>query len=62
MIRNAIIVTAVADLHSKILDAPPRPNLHFYAVFGKIWPNNRLEPPLPLPLEKSWIHCWIVKR
>ena len=37
----------VAYLHSKILDARPQSNfLHFLAVFGKIWPNNSLAPPL----------------
>ena len=39
---------AVADLHSKILDArpPSRSNfLHFHTVYGEIWPNNRLAPP-----------------
>ena len=39
----------VADLHSKILDAvPPPPSnfLHFHAVFGEIWPNNRFPPIL----------------
>ena len=34
--------SAVVDLHSKILDAPPSNFLHFHAVFGKIWPNNML--------------------
>ena len=29
--------------------APPGPKfLHFHAVFGKNWPNNRLPPPLEL--------------
>ena len=35
----------MADPHSTILDAlsPPRSNvLHFHAVFGEFWPNNRL--------------------
>ena len=36
----------MAGLHSKILDAPPSNFLHFHAVFRKIWPNNRLAPPL----------------
>ena len=36
---------AVADLHSKILDARP---LHFYAVFGTFWPKNRLALPFRL--------------
>ena len=40
---------AVADLHSKILDNPLQSNfLHFNAVFGKFWPNNRLAPPFRL--------------
>ena len=42
-----------AMLYRKILDTPPPPILsiflHFYAVFGKFWPNNRLEPPFRLP-------------
>ena len=35
----------VADVYSKILDTrtPSRSNvLHFHAVFGEIWPNNKL--------------------
>ena len=39
---------SMADQHSNILDAapPPRSNfLYFHAVFGKIWPINRLTPP-----------------
>ena len=38
---------AVADLHSKILDAPPRgPKFfQFHAVFGKFWQNHMLAPP-----------------
>ena len=44
----------VADLHSKILDArtpPPRRSkfFQFHAVFGKIWQNRMLAPPL-----RSW--------
>ena len=38
----------VAYLHSKVLSAPPPPKsnfLHYHAVFGKFWPNNRLGPP-----------------
>ena len=39
----------MADLHSKILDAPPIPQsklfLYFRADFGKVLPNNRLAPP-----------------
>ena len=32
----------------KNLDVRPRSNfLHFHAVFGEIWPNNRLAPPPP---------------
>ena len=34
---------------------------HFHAVFGKIWPNNRLAPPpwgLTLPSMKSWFRHW----
>ena len=38
--------------------------LHFHAVFGKNWPNNRLAPPpfgLSTPSSgKSWIrHCFV---
>ena len=41
---------------------PPGPKfLHFHAVFGKNWPNNRLVPPLGVSAPssgKSWIrHC-----
>ena len=54
---------AVADIHSKILDArPPWSNfLHFQAVFGKIWSNNSLAVPLGLAPQsrKSWILRWI---
>ena len=43
----------VADLHSKILDAPPPPRgskfFQFHAVFGEIWQNRMLAPPL-----ESW--------
>ena len=42
---------AVADLHSKILDArPPRGSkfFQFHAVFGKIWQNRMLAPPWEL--------------
>ena len=52
---------ALADLHSKILDArpPSRSNfLHFHTVYGEIWPNNRLAPPPPS--RKSWIRCYEV--
>ena len=62
---------AVADLHSKILDAcPPRGSKFFeiHAVFGKIWQNHMLAPLLgswrPLlgeildpPLE-GYVHRW----
>ena len=38
--------TSVADLHSKILDAPPGSKFfQFPAVFGKIWQNRMLAPP-----------------
>ena len=42
--------------------APRGPKcLHFHAVFGKHWPNNRLAPPQGLaPLSgKSWIRHWL---
>ena len=48
-------VLAGADLHSKNLDAPRSNFLHFHAVFGEIWQNNRLAPPS----EKSWIRRWL---
>ena len=38
--------------------------LHFHAVFGKNWPNNRLAPnPFGVSAPssgKSWIHHWSV--
>ena len=42
---------------------PPGPKcLHFHAVVGKKWPNNRLVRPVglvPPPTSgKSWIHHW----
>ena len=43
---------AVADLHSKILDVRPpwgSKFFQFHAVFGKIWQNRMLAPPL-----ESW--------
>ena len=37
----------VADLRSKILSAPlVNFFFHFYAIFRKIWQNNRLATPL----------------
>ena len=43
---------AVADLHSKILDAPPRSKFfQFHAVLGTFWQNRMLAPPLP---PESW--------
>ena len=39
----------VADLRGGARDARPPSGpkfLHFHAVFGKNWPNNRLAPPL----------------
>ena len=42
----------MADLHSKILDARPpwgSKFFQFHAVFGKIWQNCMLAPPL-----ESW--------
>ena len=44
---------SVADLHSKILDAPPPGGSkfsQFHAVFGKIWRNRMLARPPP----ESW--------
>ena len=41
-------MNALADLHSKILDArPPRGSkfFQFHAVFGKFWQNRMLAPP-----------------
>ena len=46
----------MADLQRQISDAwsPSHPNfLHFQAVFKKIWLNNRLAPPAPLPFGVS---------
>ena len=41
------LIHSVGDLHSKILDAPPQSYfLHFRAVCGGLWPNNRLAHPL----------------
>ena len=40
--------SSVADLHSKILDAPPPRGskfFQFHAVFGKFWRNCMLAPP-----------------
>ena len=45
---NHLIILAVADLHSKILDAPPPRGskfFQFHAVFGKFWRNRMLAPP-----------------
>ena len=56
--------TAVADLRSKILDAPTRSKFfQFNAVFWKIWQNHMFAPPgvlAPLPRGKSWICHWTV--
>ena len=43
---------------------PPRFSiLHSHAVFGEIWPNNRLPSPLGLaPPWKSWIRRWLPVR
>ena len=62
------IVIPVADMHSKILDAPaPRSKFfHFHAIFGKIWQNRMsyVAPSTPPPRVgasssgKFWIrHC-----
>ena len=51
------MIIAVADLGGREGHAAsPNPKfIHFHAVFGKNWPNNRLAPP---PSGKSWIrHC-----
>ena len=47
LLKEQQLISAVADLHRKILDVCPLPLppfncLHFHAVSGKIWPNNRL--------------------
>ena len=60
-----VCVNAVADLRGGARDARPHPGptfLHFHAVFGKNWPNNRLALPpsgVSAPSSgKSWIcHC-----
>ena len=53
IVRSRILeaTLSVADLHSKILDAPPPRSkfFQFHAVFGKIWQNLMLMPPL-----ESW--------
>ena len=57
--------TAVADLHSKSLDPHPLPIMvhfvHFQAVFGNIWPNNRLTPAFgigaPCKILGPSLHC-----
>ena len=60
---NCFCTESVADLRgARGTRAPPGPKfLHFHAVFGKNWPNNRLAPPpgLGAPSSgKSWIrHC-----
>ena len=60
---------AVADLRGGARDTRPLPSgpkfLHFHAVFGKNWPNNRLVPPFRISAPssgKSWIrHCKVIK-
>ena len=58
LLQNGILFTlaiygfssAVADLHSKILDARPpwgSKFFQFHAVFGKFWQNRMLAPPPP---------------
>ena len=62
------IYIPVADLRGGTRDARPPPGpkfLHFHAVFGKNWPNNRLAPPpfgVSAPSSgKSWIrHCILI--
>ena len=42
------VILPVADLHGKILDAPPPSEFfQFHAVFGKIWQNRMLALPPP---------------
>ena len=60
-IRTTFEILLVVSLSSSVADlrggAPPSSPkfLHFHAVFGKNWPNNRLAPPplglAPPPLE-----------
>ena len=45
----------VVDFYSKILDAPRSNFLHFTAIFGKIWSNNRLSTQASLGLAT---HVW----
>ena len=57
-----ILLVAVADLRGRVPCATHGPKfLHFHAVFGKNWPNNRLAPPFGVSAPssgKSWIrHC-----
>ena len=45
-IQVAISVNALADLGGAMDARYPGPKiLHFHALFGKNWPNNRLVPP-----------------
>ena len=52
MLCPKLMTSPVADLRGGVRDARPPSGpkfLHFHAVFGKNWPNNRLAPP-PLGL------------
>ena len=44
------VVAAKCERTLKFWKRAPSPSkfLHFHAVFGEIWPNNRLAPPLRL--------------
>ena len=49
VVNRILVNISVADLHSKILDARPpwgSKFFQFHAVFGKIWQNRMLAPPL----------------
>ena len=48
--RSSTFLSAVADLHSKILEVhrPSRSNcLHYHAIFNQFWPINRLATSPP---------------
>ena len=60
----SIWTLSVTDLRGRRKGrAPSGPKfLHFHAVFGKNWPNNRLAPPFGLSAPssgKSWICHWL---
>ena len=53
-----------ADLHSKILDAPPPqgPNsFNFMQFLGNFWQNRMLDPPLGNNSKPAW-NCFMAER